>query len=207
MYTCADCTILGCQKASREGIKLPANCPMRQKEMMDAVLDEYRKPEIHKFYKTSGSVEATGYGVWPRLKEIIEFCQRMEYKKVGMAFCGGFKKEAEIVAGIFREHGIYLESVICKTGGYDKCEVGLTDAEKVHPGGFEPLCNPIAQAQLLNDAGCEFNIVLGLCVGHDSLFMANSKALCTVLAVKDRAMGNNPVAAIYTAHSYSKNKL
>ena len=207
MYTCADCTIVGCQEASKEGINLPKNCPMRQKEMMDAILDEYREPETNHFYRVAGTLEADGYGVWPRLKEIIEFCKRMEYKNVGMAFCGGLRKEAQIVAQLFRKHGIHLETVVCKAGGYDKCEVGVADNEKIHPGEFEPLCNPIAQAKLLNDAGCEFNIVLGLCVGHDSLFMANSKALCTVLAVKDRALGNNPIAAIYTAHSYCRNKL
>ena len=32
------------------------------------------------------------------------------------------------------------------------------------------MCNPIAQAKLLNQAKTEFNICLGLCVGHDSLF-------------------------------------
>ena len=34
----------------------------------------------------------------------------------------------------------------------------------------EPMCNPIAQAQLLNRAQTQLNICLGLCVGHDSLF-------------------------------------
>ena len=32
----------------------------------------------------------------------------------------------------------------------------------------------------------ELNIVIGLCVGHDSLFISHSKAPCTVLATKDR---------------------
>jgi len=64
------------------------------------------------------------------------------------------------------------------------------------------MCNPIAQAFVLNDEKTEFNIVMGLCVGHDSLFLKYSDAPCTVLAVKDRLLGHNPLAAIYTVDSY-----
>jgi uncharacterized metal-binding protein len=44
--------------------------------------------------------------------------------------------------------------------------------------------------------------VIGLCVGHDSLFFMHSKAPATVLVAKDRVLGHNPVAALYTTHSY-----
>ena len=32
------------------------------------------------------------------------------------------------------------------------------------------MCNPILQAKLLNKAKTDLNVVVGLCVGHDSLF-------------------------------------
>ena len=48
----------------------------------------------------------------------------------------------------------------------------------------------------------DFNILLGLCVGHDSLFFKYAEAPCTVLAVKDRVFGHNPLAAIYNIDSY-----
>jgi uncharacterized metal-binding protein len=54
----------------------------------------------------------------------------------------------------------------------------------------------------LNDEGCDFNIMLGLCVGHDSLFLKQVKALTTVFAVKDRLLGHNPLAALYQSRSY-----
>ena len=66
------------------------------------------------------------------------------------------------------------------------------------------MCNPIGQAMIMNEAKTQFNVVLGLCVGHDSLFFKYSEALCTVLAVKDRLLGHNPLAAIYTSDSYYK---
>ena len=50
--------------------------------------------------------------------------------------------------------------------------------------GHESMCNPIGQAEILNVEKTEFNIVLGLCVGHDSMFLKNSDAMCTILAVK-----------------------
>ena len=46
--------------------------------------------------------------------------------------------------------------------------------------------NPIYQAEKLNEHDTDFNVVIGLCVGHDSLFINHSKAPCTVLSVKDR---------------------
>ena len=45
-------------------------------------------------------------------------------------------------------------------------------------------------------------MLLGLCVGHDSLFLKAANAPCTVLAVKDRVTGHNPLAAIYNIDSY-----
>ena len=48
----------------------------------------------------------------------------------------------------------------------------------------------------------QFNVLLGLCVGHDSLFFRYAEAPCTVLAVKDRLLGHNPLAAVYEYESY-----
>jgi uncharacterized metal-binding protein len=64
------------------------------------------------------------------------------------------------------------------------------------------MCNPIAQAELLNRAGSELNIVLGLCVGHDSLFFRYSKGLATTLVAKDRVLAHNPVGALNLADTY-----
>ena len=64
------------------------------------------------------------------------------------------------------------------------------------------MCSPITQAKILKAVHTEFNILLGLCVGHDSLFMRYSDALCTVLVAKDRVTGHNPLAAIHLYKSY-----
>jgi uncharacterized metal-binding protein len=69
------------------------------------------------------------------------------------------------------------------------------------------MCNPIGQAMMLNNAETDLNIIMGLCVGHDSLFMKYSEAPVTVLAVKDRVLAHNPLGALYLSDSYYKNKL
>ena len=64
------------------------------------------------------------------------------------------------------------------------------------------MCNPIGQALHLNEEKTDLNILFGLCVGHDTLFIKHSEAPVTVFAVKDRVLCHNPVAAIYQADAY-----
>jgi uncharacterized metal-binding protein len=45
----------------------------------------------------------------------------------------------------------------------------LGEEHKIQPGKFEAMCNPIAHALILYETGSELNILMGLCVGHDSL--------------------------------------
>lgn len=58
------------------------------------------------------------------------------------------------------------------------------------------MCNPIAQAELLNEVGTEMNIIVGLCVGHDALFIRHSKAPVTVLATKDFVYNHAPLECL-----------
>jgi hypothetical protein len=54
-------------------------------------------------------------------------------------------------------------------------------------GSYESMCNPILQAMIANHHQSQFNVLLGLCVGHDSLYFRYAEAPSTLLAVKDRA--------------------
>jgi uncharacterized metal-binding protein len=119
-----------------------------------------------------------------------------------MAFCGGLSDEASILSEILEKHGFEVVAVSCKVGGVPKERIGIKDEEKIRIGEFESMCNPITQARLLNKAKTDFNIMLGLCIGHDSLFLKYVDGLTTVFAVKDRVTGHNPMAALYTSRSY-----
>jgi uncharacterized metal-binding protein len=137
-----------------------------------------------------------------RVEELIEFAHRMGYRKLGVAFCGALTHEASILSEILEKHGFKIVAVSCKVGRIPKERIGVKDEEKVKIGEFEPMCNPITQAKILNKAKTDFNIMLGLCIGHDSLFLKYVESLTTVFAVKDRVTGHNPMAALYTSRSY-----
>lgn len=198
-YTCAYCQKHSCHKNEME--KAPQNCPTKnEKKELEEISKVYNDKENYNIDKASAEVVMDNYGTKPRVKEIIDFCNKMKYKKMGLAFCVGLSKEASIFAQILRKHGFEVESIICKVGNVNRKNIGINDCDV-------PMCNPIAQAEFLNKEKTEFNIVLGLCVGHDTLFFKYSKAPVTVLAVKDRALAHNPLGAIYLADSYYKSKI
>jgi uncharacterized metal-binding protein len=162
----------------------------------------YEDPETRKIAQVSALVESEGYCRWTRVEEICAFAQKMGFKKIGIATCISFVDLAHTLSGILESHGFEVASVACKSGGVPKERIGLRDEEKIRPGQHESMCNPISQAELLNRAGCEFNVVLGLCVGHDSLFFRHSQGLATTLVAKDRVLAHNPVGALQLADTY-----
>ena len=91
MYTCAQCAVQACGQANPE--KLPRNCPMRNENLMGNALENYQLPENRDFYITASELEALGYCQWPRVKETIQLCLRMGYRRVGLAFCRGLRKK------------------------------------------------------------------------------------------------------------------
>ncbi len=200
---CALCRVIACDGAP--GAKTPPRfCPaLSEAELLAEVEATYLADDmLRRIAMESARTEAAGYCVATRVEETMDFARRMGWRRLGIAHCVGLMREAGVARDIFEANGFEVFTVCCKTGSIDKESVGLTDEEKVHPGQFEVMCNPVGQAALLAGAGTEFNVVIGLCVGHDSLFLMHSKAPATVLVVKDRVLGHNPVAALYTSHSY-----
>lgn len=205
MYTCDMCGKLACK--SGEIDQRPINCPCNEEDVMEAVKASYQEGENQELAYHSARVEAEGYCEKTRLEEIMDFADRCGYKKLGLAFCVGLIKEARLLGSILRHNGFVVESVVCKNGSIPKEFLGIADCQKIRPGNHEAMCNPIGQAALLNKAGTQLNIILGLCVGHDSLFMKNSDAPVTVFAVKDRVLAHNPMGALYLSEGYYKKKL
>jgi uncharacterized metal-binding protein len=127
----------------------------------------------------------------------------MGYKKLGIAFCGGLAAEAKTLTTILENRGFDVVSVCCKAGGIPKERIGITENQKIAgPGRWETMCSPITQAEILNSEGTDFNILVGLCVGHDSLFFKYAQAPVTVLIAKDRVFGHNPAMGLYLSGSY-----
>ena len=209
VLNCGKCGTYACYYGDLE--KMPKFCPMRNensRKIYEFTKEKYLKDEkIKNLALNAARVEAKGYLKWTRVEETIEFARRCGFKKLGVAFCVGVRKEAKILVDILEKNGFEVCSVICKTGSIPKEELDLKKDEKIIPDRYEVICNPIAQAMLLNEENTDLNILFGLCVGHDTLFIMHSKAPVTCLAVKDRVLAHNPMCAIYTSHHYYRKKL
>ncbi len=196
------------------GGKGPANCPSLLRDLAREALELVGEPALLQFSRNCSIQEAQAYGgrelgyehihpAKPRIQEIVEFAGRMGYRRLALIFCIGLRREAAIVHKMFDDYGFETVSVACKVGRIPKSELGLGREDHVDPGvEAETMCNPVMQALVANRSGAELNILLGLCVGHDSLFIRHAEAPITVLAVKDRLLGHNPLAAVYTYDSY-----
>ena len=204
MYICADCTLHGCELRDME--KTPKNCPCKNAELQERAKELYKDEENYKIAHNAAIVESEGYGVLCRMEEIMLFCIKCDYKKIGLVFCIGLKNEAKEVVKILRHNGFEVVSAACKNGGIPKSTIGLTEEQTLSGCADETMCNPIGQALLMNEEKTDCNILLGLCVGHDTLVMKHLEAPTTVLAVKDRVTGHNPLAAIYGAEGYHKKR-
>ncbi|MCG6954004.1 MAG: DUF1847 domain-containing protein [Betaproteobacteria bacterium] len=202
--SCAYCpdTVRACRSGESDA-RGPGYCPSKtDAEGIVTAEDYFRDPFEARVAQVSAVVESEGYCKWTRVEEICQFAKRMGFRKVGIATCISFVDLSRVLSAIFESHGLEVASVACKNGGVPKEEIGLKDEEKIRPGNFEAICNPLSQAELLNRAGCELNVIVGLCVGHDSLFIRHSEGLVTTLVAKDRVLAHNPVGALQLADTY-----
>ena len=202
--------------APGEGPPQPERCPAKHHgDVVEESFALYRgDSEDAKMAHVAGQVEGLCYepipgsdavnARWTRVEDTIAFAKLMGYEKIGIATCIGMLDETQRLADILDAQGFKPLSVCCKTGSIDKLELGLKEDEKVRPGTFEPACNPVAQARLLNRAGADLNIIVGLCVGHDIIFTKYSEAPVTTLVTKDRVTGHNPVSVLYGQNFYYK---
>lgn len=207
--SCSECAVLACKGKQEE--KYPPFCLTEHadKELLAKVMEIYKTDEeTRRLARNSAEIEGEFYGRMTRVEETIELIRRMGYKKIGIASCVGLMNETRIFTKILKAYGIEAYTVGCKIGAVDKSEIGVPDEKKLNHGcGHESMCNPIMQAKTLEAYGTDFNIVIGLCVGHDTLFLKHTHAPTTFMVVKDRVLAHNPAAALYTAFSsYSRFK-
>lgn len=198
MSKCDYCGIHACAKGEPD--KYPQDCPSRNEELQEKSKTLYQEEENHKIAYHSAMLNTYGREQKTRVEEIIEFLKACGYKHIGVPFCYGLRKEAKIFTKLLRERDFQVTAIICKNCGLGNDVLGIDSSNpKVDK---KSLCNPIGQALFLNQMKTEFNVLLGLCVGHDTLFMKYSEAPSTVLAVKDRVTGHNPLVPLYLEDSF-----
>ena len=202
--SCVDCGILNCKTRDKEYPEFCLTTELTQ-ETIEKVRALYEEEENNKVSVISAQIENEFYLRYTRVEEVIEFACRMGYKKIGIATCVGLIEESRILARILRKNGFEVYGAVCKIGSFLKTEVGVPQEDITRTGAV--MCNPIMQAEVLNQAGTDFNVVMGLCVGHDSLFYKYSEALVTTLVAKDRVLAHNPAGALYQTGAYYKKLL
>ena len=203
--SCVDCGTYNCGTGDKTYPPFCLTTGMDQK-LMDEVMELYAEEENRKIMVAAAVVEHEHYCQLTRLQETMEFAKKIGAKRIGIAFCTGVANEAHIVTKYLRHHGFEVFGACCKVGAVPKGDMGIP-AECSGGATGSVGCNPIMQAKLLNEAGTDLNILMGLCVGHDSLFYKYCDGLCTTLFTKDRVLGHNAAAAIYMANGYYKKKL
>ena len=173
-------------------------------EFFDEALEEYRNdPMTRKMFRAAAECEGLYYGALTRVEEVALFAQKIGAKRIGIATCMGLRRETQLFSKVLKAKGFEsVCAVVCKVGGIDKTSVGIPEDVKVHPGCHESLCNPIVQAKILNARQTDLNVIVGLCVGHDTLFIKHSEAPVTYLIVKDRVLAHNPAGALYQHGMY-----
>jgi uncharacterized metal-binding protein len=217
---CAHCPVKICENRSGKAgaapsiQKTPSYCPMKlMPEVYDAAIKEYNKPEVKEFARLASVQEFQCYehlpdGLrtkLPRIEETMQFARKCGYKRLGLAHCGGLAYEAGLLTQVLENNGFEVVSVQCKTGAVPKERIGIKPEEKIAGADmWETMCNPIVQAMIINKSKVDLAIMLGLCVGHDTLFIKYCEAPLTVIAVKDRVLGHNPLAALYAGETYYK---
>jgi uncharacterized metal-binding protein len=147
--------------------------------------------EFHHSMEVTTDIAAETHRRLCRVAEFIYYCLGMEYKHVGVAFCVEMFRETEILVRLLRRF-FAVSSVCCKVGG--RIEADLITASR------GVLCNPIGQAHILNELKPDINVLVGLCVGCDLIFVRHSKAPTSTLFVKDKSLANNPVSALYSKY-------
>lgn len=156
-----------------------------------AMLEGYHEGNTQQIIRAAASLVDGGLaGKLSRVQETIAFIKKMDYKKVGMAYCYGMEKEARLLTRLFKTAGIPLRTVSCTIGGINQDEINSESCiEKVS-------CNPLGQASQLNSEGVDFVIIMGICLGHDIILHKALNADFTTLAVKDRVNGHAPLLAL-----------
>lgn len=207
-FSCAQCGVYACKY--QDGKKFPNFCLTKADIAGEPASDEIEAIRQHlcednedaRVYQASVETEGFFFCKNTRVEEVIEFAKRLGCKKIGIATCHGLIRETKILSKILKANGFDCITVGCKVGNLDKTQVGIEESTKIKPGGFEAACNPILQAKILNAHQTDLNVIMGLCVGHDSLFMKYADAIVTTLITKDRVLGHSPALALYTAEEY-----
>lgn len=177
-----------------ETARMPKTCPTLTDPELTTDVSGYLTPERAELMRVADATPFTEDRVLRnRVEELVAYSQARGYRRIGVAFCVSMTKEAQQLGRILDAEGIEAELVCCRVGAVDYDLIGL---QKAHPDRFAAICNPVAQAKLLNESKVDLVAQMGLCLGHDLVLQEESQAPVTTLVVKDRALDHSPIRAL-----------
>jgi len=189
------CPGQGCWRGGDTGV--PPYCEANAyPEVISQSAGQYTSPEAERIYRAAAAVGQENNGMNPRITEAVLLARELGVKKVGFAACVSMSWELGQLVNLFSKEGFEVVTTGCQIGRLSPERRGAPDLNDC----VRAWCNPIAQAGILNAEKTGLNFVVGLCIGHDILFMQHSEAPASTLIVKDRVTGNNPAAALYGWH-------
>lgn len=195
---CLECTSRVCLQGEA--------CPF-----LDLPLSSIPNPETRRILESTWDVALEEERTLCRLAELVYFGLEMGYQRLGVAFCEDLREPATILTRVLRRF-FEVVPVGCKVHREDSGDGPDLDgiAARRHYGSGAPVrqhygsevpCDPQAVADILNLRNTDLNVLVGFCVGADSVFTKGSQAPVTTIFVKDKSLANNPIGAVYS-HYY-----
>lgn len=154
--------------------------------------------ETERMFEASLDISGEEERTLCRLSELIYFCLEMRYRRIGVAYCVDLEEPAEILVRVLRRF-FSVYPVCCKIGGVVVPDpLAGPPAERGQKRARSVACNPRGQAEALNRAETDLNVLVGISMGADCIFSRLSDAPVTTLFVKDKSLANNPIGAVYS---------
>lgn len=191
-YGCLYCRKAASFKGQVE--RMPKTCPTLTHSELTTNISDYLSEPWQNVMQVADQTPFTPDRVLRnRVEELIYYAKDLNYPKIGIAFCVTLMSEAQELARILMKEGLQAIPVCCRVGAVDYSKINLP---KAHPEKFSAICNPIAQARLLNMSEVDLVVQVGLCLGHDIILHETCNAPVTTLVVKDRVLDHHSVEVL-----------
>jgi len=179
---CLKCNVKSCRSAQSCGLE-----SFDRNQLKDRYLQTQNQSVVQ---AAAELVDNGRAGELSRMEELLEFMKTMDYKKPGLAYCYGMEKQAESLMKWYAEKGVKLTGISCTAGAHSQNELNIESSIS----GVS--CNPLSQAEQMNQQDCDLAILFGLCMGHDILFTRYFQGDVSTLVVKDRKYDHVPLKAL-----------
>ena len=193
LYGCATCHTAAAFRGDCG--RMPASCPTLTRPDLTKDVSTYLEPERAELMRVADLAPFDEHRQKrSRVEELLFFVRARRLSRVGVAFCVSLTKEAQELgrlletprrAGRARRAAARAPSITTRSAWRRRT-----------PSASQSICNPVAQAKLLNEASVQLIVQLGLCLGHDLILQEEARVPVTTLVVKDRALDHHPIEAL-----------